>query len=72
MTEISFEPPRGMRDFYPEDMVLRERIFNAWRTAARRHGFQPYDACVVESLDLLERKSGEEVSAQIYCFEDKS
>ncbi|MBP5509995.1 MAG: histidine--tRNA ligase [Kiritimatiellae bacterium] len=72
MAEISFEPPRGMRDFYPEDMVLRERIFNAWRTAARRHGFQPYDACVVESLDLLERKSGEEVSAQIYCFEDKS
>ena len=24
---ISFEPPRGMRDFYPEDMVWRNRVF---------------------------------------------
>ena len=69
---ISFEPPRGMRDFYPEDMVWRNRVFDAWRQAAVAHGFQPYDACVVENLALLQRKSGEEVSEQIYHFEDKS
>lgn len=72
MSEISFDPPRGMRDFYPEDMVLRDRIFDAWRKTARRFGFSAYDACVVESLALLQRKSGEEVSEQIYWFEDKS
>ncbi|HOE60263.1 MAG TPA: histidine--tRNA ligase [Kiritimatiellia bacterium] len=69
---FSFDPPRGMRDFYPEDMFWRNRIFDAWRQAALAFGFQPYDACVVESLDLLQRKSGEEVSEQIYHFEDKS
>ena len=69
---ISFEPPRGMRDFYPEDMVWRNRVFDAWRAAAARFGFQPYDSCVVENLALLQRKSGEEVSEQIYHFEDKS
>jgi histidyl-tRNA synthetase len=69
---ISFEPPRGMRDFYPEDMVSRNRVFDAWRLAADRAGFSPYDACVVESLALLQRKSGEEVAEQIYTFEDKS
>lgn len=69
---ISFEPPRGMRDFYPEDMLWRNRVFDAWRRAATLSGFQPYDACVVESLELLQRKSGEEVSDQIYAFEDKS
>ncbi|MDX9867225.1 MAG: histidine--tRNA ligase [Kiritimatiellia bacterium] len=69
---LSFDPPRGMRDFYPEDMLWRNRIFDAWRQAALAFGFQPYDACVVESLDLLQRKSGEEVSEQIYHFEDKS
>lgn len=69
---ISFEPPRGMRDFYPEDMLWRNRVFDAWRQAAIAFGFQPYDACVVESLELLQRKSGEEVSEQIYHFEDKS
>ena len=69
---LSFEPPRGMRDFYPEDMVWRNRVFDAWRQASVSHGFQPYDACVVENLALLQRKSGEEVSEQIYHFEDKS
>jgi histidyl-tRNA synthetase len=69
---ISFEPPRGMRDFYPDDMVWRNHVFEAWRAAATQVGFAPYDACVVESLELLERKSGEEVSEQIYAFEDKS
>jgi len=69
---ISFAPPRGMRDFYPEDMRLRNRVFDAWRKASSACGFQPYDACVVESLELLQRKSGEEVSEQIYHFEDKS
>jgi histidyl-tRNA synthetase len=69
---LSFEPPRGMRDFYPEDMVWRNRVFDAWRQASVAFGFQPYDACVVENLALLQRKSGEEVSEQIYHFEDKS
>ena len=72
MSVLSFEAPRGMRDFYPEDMVWRNRIFDAWRAAAERSGFRNYDACVVESLELLQRKSGEEVSEQIYAFEDKS
>ncbi|MFA7172039.1 MAG: histidine--tRNA ligase [Kiritimatiellia bacterium] len=71
-TPPSFAPPRGMRDFYPEDMRLRNRVFDAWRKASAAYGFQPYDACVVESLELLQRKSGEEVADQIYHFEDKS
>lgn len=72
MSTVTFDAPRGMRDFYPEDMVWRNRIFDAWRAAAERSGFRNYDACVVESLELLQRKSGEEVSEQIYAFEDKS
>jgi histidyl-tRNA synthetase len=61
-----------MRDFYPEDMALRNAIFEAWTAAARRYGFDQYDACVVESLDLLKRKGGEEIVDQIYTFKDKS
>jgi histidyl-tRNA synthetase len=61
-----------MRDFYPEDMAVRNAIFAAWTEAARRYGFDPYDACVVESLDLLKRKAGEEIVDQIYAFKDKS
>ena len=70
--QISFEPPRGMRDFYPEDMAWRNRVFDAFRSAADAAGFEPYDSCVVESYDLLARKAGEEVGNQIYHFFDKS
>ena len=70
--QISFEPPRGMRDFYPEDMVWRNRVFDAFRAAGEAAGFEPYDACVVESYELLARKAGEEVGEQIYHFNDKS
>ena len=61
-----------MRDFYPEDMAWRNRVFDAFRSAADAAGFEPYDACVVESYDLLARKAGEEVGNQIYHFFDKS
>ena len=70
--KLSFEPPRGMRDFYPADMAWRNRVFDAFRAAGEAAGFQPYDACVVENYDLLARKAGEEVGEQIYHFFDKS
>jgi len=61
-----------MRDFYPDDMAEQDRLFDVWRASARKFGFQHYDACVVESLELLMRKAGEEITRQIYSFEDKS
>lgn len=67
-----FAPPRGMRDFYPEEMRVRNKIFDAWEKAARLHGFEEYDAPVVETEELLIRKSGEEIVQQIYNFTDKS
>ena len=70
--KISFEAPRGMRDFYPEDMAWRSRVFDAFRAAGEAAGFRQYDACVVESYELLARKAGEEVGEQIYHFFDKS
>jgi histidyl-tRNA synthetase len=69
---MQFEPPRGMRDFYPEDLDLRDRIFAAWTEASTLHGFQRFEPPVVESFELLARKAGEEVAQQIYHFEDKS
>ena len=68
----NLQPPRGMRDFYPEDMRLRNYVFDAWTKASELFGFEAYDACVVESLDLLKRKAGEEIVDQIYTFKDKS
>jgi histidyl-tRNA synthetase len=70
-TALDTNPPKGTRDFYPEEMRLRSWLFNQWRTVASLYGFVEYDAPVLESEELYKRKSGEEVSAQLYNFIDK-
>ena len=62
---------RGTRDFYPEDMRVRNWLFGQFREAARSHGFEEYDAPVLEHEDLYTRKQGEEITQQLYGFEDK-
>ncbi len=62
---------RGTRDFYPEDMRVRNWLFERFHAAARAHGFSEYDSPVLESEELYTRKAGEEIVGQLYNFEDK-
>src|SRR5437763_15977505 len=61
----------GFRDFYPEELALRNYIFATWRDVARRYGFQEYDGPPLEPLELYTEKSGEEIVQQLYAFRDK-
>jgi len=61
----------GFRDFYPEELAVRNSIFATWREVARRYGFQEYDGPPLEPLELYTEKSGEEIVQQLYAFEDK-
>eukprot|EP00985_Skeletonema_marinoi_P000677 scaffold236_cov138-Skeletonema_marinoi.AAC.21 len=68
---LDTNPPKGTRDFYPADMRLQSWLFNQWRQVAATYGFSEYDAPVLESESLYTRKAGEEVTQQLYNFEDK-
>ena len=61
----------GFRDFYPEELALRNHIFSTWRDVARRYGFQEYDGPPLEPLELYTAKSGQEIVGQLYEFTDK-
>ncbi len=65
------ERPRGTRDFYPEDMRLRSWLFEKFHAASTAHGFEEYDAPVLEYEELYTRKQGEEITQQLFNFEDK-
>ena len=69
--KLDLTPPRGTRDVYPEDMRVRSWLFGRWRETAKAYGFEEYDAPVLESEALYVRKAGEEVTQQLYNFEDK-
>lgn len=61
----------GFRDFYPDDLALRDHIFRTWRSVATRYGFEEYDGPPLEPLDLYTAKSGDEIVDQLYSFVDK-
>ena len=65
------ERVRGTRDFYPEDMRLRNWLFQRFHSSSLSHGFEEYDAPIIEHEELYTRKQGEEITQQLYNFEDK-
>ncbi len=66
-----FQSLPGFRDFYPEDFSRRQHLFRVWRQSARAHGFEEYDAPVLEPLELYTTKSGDEIEGQLFSFQDK-
>ncbi|HEX5726293.1 MAG TPA: histidine--tRNA ligase [Longimicrobiaceae bacterium] len=67
----SFQALPGFRDFYPDDLAVRNHIVRTWREVARRYGFQEYDGPPLEPLELYAEKSGPEIVQQLYAFTDK-
>jgi len=61
----------GFRDFYPEELALKNHIFATWRAVAARYGFEEYDGPPLEPLELYTQKSGDEIVQQLYSFTDK-
>ncbi|MDX1377362.1 MAG: histidine--tRNA ligase [Anaerolineales bacterium] len=63
---------KGTREFYPEQMSLRNYLFDKVRSASQSFGYQEYDGPFIESIDLYAAKSGEElVKKQSFTFEDR-
>ncbi len=67
-----YQPPRGTRDFLPEEMLRRNWVLDKIREVYEVYGFEPLGTPAFESWDLLKVKSGDDVINQIYYFRDKS
>ena len=52
-------------------MRMRNWLFQVWRSVSEQAGFEEYDTCVLEHEELYIRKAGDEISKQLYSFEDK-
>ena len=64
------QPPRGMRDFYPIEANLRKNVINIIESTYSSYGFDPIDTPALEYMDVLNKKSGDEVKKQIYQIDD--
>jgi histidyl-tRNA synthetase len=67
-----YQPPRGTRDFLPEEMYKRNWVLDRVKEVFEAYGFEPLGTPAFESWELLKVKSGADVINQIYYFKDKS
>ena len=69
---LSTQPYKGTRDFYPDDMRLRNWFFGKIRKTLENAAFDEYNGPMLESLELYAAKSGEEIATkQTYNFVDR-
>lgn len=61
---------RGMRDFLPRQMLLRQRIIELLRKVFERYGFDPIDTPLLEQYEVLSGKYGDEGEKLLYRFVD--
>ena len=72
MTTLSTKAYKGTRDYYPDDMRIRNYIFATWHKVARSFGYEEYAAPVLEPLEIYTAKSGQELATeQTYVFTDR-
>mgnify|MGYP004648009557 FL=1 len=68
---LSVQPYKGTRDFYPEEMDVRNWFFGIIKETLKKFNYREYGGPMLESYDLYVAKSGEEiVNEQTYHFED--
>ncbi|MCP5547113.1 MAG: histidine--tRNA ligase [Akkermansiaceae bacterium] len=71
MAGPSFQALPGFRDFTPRECAIRNYLFETWRSVARRCGYVEYESPILEDTSLYLKKSGGELSAQLFRFEDQ-
>ncbi len=63
---------KGTRDYYPEEMAVRNFLYTTARKVSESFGYQEWDAPFLETIDLYAAKSGEElVKEQSFVFPDR-
>lgn len=70
--KVNIPTVKGARDFYPEQMALRNWLYDHMRAAAQAFGYQEYDGPFLEMLELYAAKSGEELLKENFVLKDRS
>jgi histidyl-tRNA synthetase len=68
---MKIPPVKGTRDFYPQDMAVRNWIIDGWKRVSLRNGFEEYDGPIFEYLQMYQIKSGDEIVEQLFSLKDR-
>ena len=69
---LETKPYKGTRDFYPEDIRLRNWMFSIMRKVCESYGYEEYDGPVLEPIEIYTAKTSDEiVNEQSFSFTDR-
>ncbi|MFH1056495.1 MAG: histidine--tRNA ligase [Candidatus Micrarchaeota archaeon] len=70
---MDLTPPRGSRDFLPQEKLLRDWIVETLKKKFETYGFNPLETPALENLEVLSSKyaGGEEILKETYSLEDQ-
>jgi len=66
------QPPRGFRDYLPEEWKALKWLGEKFLKIAVLWGYSPVEAPILEHLEILKKKAGPGVINEIYWFKDKA
>jgi histidyl-tRNA synthetase len=66
MSTISTKPPSGTRDFFPEQLAVREHVIDRFAATFRTHAFARLDTPALERIEVLSGKYGDEGEGLIF------
>ncbi len=69
---MTYKSVKGTRDFSPEYMKARKKLFDSFNSIASSYGFSEVETPAMEELKLLTAKSGDEIKSQIFVMEKRS
>ena len=69
---MQFQRPKGTEDFYPEDMNIRNKVFDSLRSTVASFGYNEISTPAFETLQLLTKKEGDEIKEQVFTLEKRS
>lgn len=73
MKTLKVQSVKGTRDFYPDEMAVRNYIYKTANKVSSSFGYQEFDGPFLESIELYAAKSGEElVKEQSFVFPDRN
>ncbi|HUO58639.1 MAG TPA: histidine--tRNA ligase, partial [bacterium] len=60
MDNTKFGPPKGMRDWLPQETLLRQTLIRLIEHHYQLYGFQPIDTPAMENIEVMQGKGGGE------------
>jgi len=66
-----FKIAKGVKDWYGQDAILRNKIKDVLRRVFERYGYNPLETPMIERASTMKFKGGDEIKKEIFTLKDQ-